>query len=164
MGAWQWLWWPIDVPRWEFDRTSTLHVIPTSLVSIKNRKMACSRHSFLLGWPGNPAAQTPPPPRLTPPSPPCPRPPTSGGRWGNGMQWAELPEDWYLATVAQRQPARPPAPAAAHVPAPRLRTVCIPVPPPPPSRMAGKKCPWPESEVLSHPHPLHQTLIPYFWT
>lgn len=80
------------------------------------------------------------------------------------MQWAELPEDWYLATVAQRQPARPPAPAAARVPAPRLRTVCIPVPPPPPSRMTGKKCPWPESEVLYHPHPLHQTLIPYFWT
>lgn len=131
MGTWQWLWWLTHVPRWEFDRTSTLHVIPTSLVSIKNRKMACSRHNSLLGWPGNPAVQTLPPPSA---------PPQATHIWGEVGQrdavgrvaWGLVPGHSHLETASQ-------APSSCFCPRASSQTQdCLhPCPPHPPT-------PWPD--------------------
>lgn len=102
-GAAAFWWWPVPALRWESDQIPTLHVIPASLAcppSVKNRKMACFSHKRLLGWPGSPGVQTPPP-----------SPPTSGGRWGTGwgVQQAELLRTgtwpWPLRDPSRRAPA-----------------------------------------------------------
>lgn len=131
-GAWRWLRWPIPVPHWEFDQTSTLHMIPTSLASIKNRRWLALGTTLSLGGL-----------RILVCRPLLPGHPHLEGGGARGTQQAELPEDgtWPQSLGEASWRASPhgplPLPPSAGQ-APDTETVFF-SPSPLTGQMAGKK-------------------------